>query len=128
MTKVAIPLFGSRVSPRFDCAPDILLATVEGDKVIAKEKLTPLRLSHPIQLINHLIQRGVKVVICGAVDCFSARLMAQRGVRVIPWVAGEAEEALRLFMQSKLEPGIIPHPKGRRKWRFNARWGPGRWF
>ena len=128
MTKVAIPLFGSRVSPRFDCAPDILMVTVEGDKVIAKEKLTPLRLSHPIQLINHLIQRGVQVVICGAVDCFSESLLAQRGVKVIPWIAGEAEEALMLFMQSKLEPGIILHSGGKKRWRFGGKRGRGRWF
>jgi len=124
--KVAIPLFGSRVSPRFDCAPDILLATVEGDKVIAREKFSAQKW-HPLQLINQLFQWGAQVVICGAIDGFSSRFLSQRGLRAIPWVTGEAEEALKLFMEGRLEPGIILHPGGRRKrWRFCGGRGP-RW-
>ncbi len=34
--KVAIPIFGPRVSPRFDCAPSLLLFTVEDGKVVER--------------------------------------------------------------------------------------------
>lgn len=128
MIKVAISLFGSRVSPRFDCAPDILIVTVEGGKVVDKNKFTPLRLAPPVQLINQLIQREVQVVICGAIDCFSSRFLTQRGVRVIPWVTGEADEALKLFIEGKLEPGIILSPGGRKRWRYWGARGPGQRF
>lgn len=126
--KVAIPLFGSRVSPRFDCAPDILFATVDGGKVASREKFSILRW-HPFQLINQLLQMGAEVVICGAIDAFAARFLAQRGLRVIPWVTGQAEEALKLFIEGRLEPGIILQPRGkRRRWRFDRGGVQGKFF
>ena len=35
--KVAIPMFNSRVSPRFDFAPKVLIAKVENGKVVDRE-------------------------------------------------------------------------------------------
>ena len=40
MGKIAVPLFDRRVSPRFDCAGDFLIAAVENGEIIKRRKLS----------------------------------------------------------------------------------------
>ena len=40
--KIAIPLFGARISPRFDYARGFLLGDVENELAVAKQRLDEL--------------------------------------------------------------------------------------
>ena len=119
--KVAIPLFGSRVSPRFDCAQRMLLVKIEDKEVVEKEEIWVARWN-PLQRITRLTELGIDTVICGGISNFSVRMLANNGIRVISWITGEAEEAIKLHLKGQLKPGVIMGPGGRRqRWRFLAR-------
>jgi len=121
--KIAIPLFGTRISPRFDHAPAAMLITADPDN---KESLDIHKISLQQDLsyldrINQLKASGVDVVICGGISNDMLELLKSRQIEVIPWVTGEAKQALRIFIQGKLIPGAILCPGRRmRQWGFCA--------
>jgi predicted Fe-Mo cluster-binding NifX family protein len=98
---IAIPLFGSRVSPRFGCEPEILIIDVEGRQEISRRTFSTIGLGIP-QQISLLSSLGVDTLICGGIDLFCRRLLSARGFQVIPGVIGEADEALNYFLSGKL--------------------------
>ena len=109
---VAVPLFSTRVSPRFDCAPAMLLATVEDGRIVARQTVQ-VQIPNPLARINWLCRQGVQTVICGGLSRFSMRMLMDRGVQVFPWVAGDAEEVLRLFLDNRLQASAMNGPGGR---------------
>jgi predicted Fe-Mo cluster-binding NifX family protein len=122
--KVAIPIFGPRVSPRFDYAPGLLLFNLEDGKLVGSEKFS-LQTWDRLQRLQKLKELGVQALICGGIDGNSAKILSDYGIRVIAWVAGEADEAMRCFLQGKLRPGVelCPRcPRGRRS-RQRFHWG-----
>jgi len=112
--KIAIPIFGPRVSPRFDCAPSFLLFTVENGEVIDHEELF-INALDPWQRLERLRELNIQALICGGIDGNSERILRSHQIRVIPWVAGEVEEALESFLKGKLEPGVALHLRCCRK-------------
>jgi predicted Fe-Mo cluster-binding NifX family protein len=96
--KIAIPLFGSVVSPRFDFAREMLVATCAGGKVVERETLT-LPCGRPLWTVALLRDLGVTIVICGGISAFSGRLLAGHGIEVIPLAAGPAEAILCDFLK-----------------------------
>ncbi len=112
--KVAIPMFGNRISPRFDFSPEIWLVELKNGEMINQEKLTTSNLNLP-QRLDQLVSVGVNRMICGGIDGFSIGQLGNRGIDVIHNVAGEAEEALNLFIRGLLQPGCYCERKrGRR--------------
>ena len=114
--KVAIPIFGGRVSPRFDFAPSLLLFTLENGKVVAREEVA-LVPWNPWQRVEKLKELDVNALICGGIDGYSSRLLAYNRIQVIGWVAGEAEEAMRCYLRGDLRPGAALRPVCRRRYR-----------
>jgi len=107
--RVAIPIFGARISPRFDFAPSLLLLTTEKGKVKAREEVS-LAPGDPRQRVEKLKEFEVETLICGGIDCHSRQMLEDNRVRVIPWVAGEVEEALQYFLNGNLRPGSTLWP------------------
>jgi predicted Fe-Mo cluster-binding NifX family protein len=117
--KIAIPLFQNRVSPRFEYAPTLLLASVENNKVVKEKEvsLTDYDLFRRCALIKEL---GVDTLICGGIDGFTIRLLDWRNVRVISPLSGDAEEVLKRFLQGTLGPPFTPFFPGRRHRRCQS--------
>jgi predicted Fe-Mo cluster-binding NifX family protein len=111
--KVAIPLFGSRVSPRFGCEPEILIVDVENHKEIKRRKLSTTGFGIP-QRISFLSSLSVDTLICGGIDVFCLRSLSAKGFRVISGVIGEADEVLEYFLSGKLKEGQCVRGRGRR--------------
>jgi predicted Fe-Mo cluster-binding NifX family protein len=122
--KVAIPIFGPRVSPRFDYAPGLLLFNLEDGKVVGSEKFS-LQAWDRLQRLQKLQEFGVKTLICGGIDGNSVQILSDYGIRVISWVVGEADEAMQFFLEGKLRPGVELCPRCRRRQRRERRfrWG-----
>mgnify|MGYP001770060137 CR=1 FL=1 len=99
--RLAIPLFGSRVSPRFDHAPRLLLLSVEGHRVVAREEIFLFHLT-PWQRIEKLRALGAQVVICGGIDQTCRHWLAASRIQVIPQVGGEAGQAVNDFLAGRL--------------------------
>jgi len=96
---VAIPIFGSEVSPRFDCAKEILLINVDEGKILDR-KVLEVQATNPLHRARILSGWKVQQVICGGIDDFSLRMLNGLGIRVSPWVSGNARQALERFLVS----------------------------
>jgi len=118
--KVAIPLFNNRVSPRFEFAPTLLLATVEDNKVLEKKEVN-LRNYDIFQRSALLKELGVDTLICGIIKAFITRLLNWRNIQVISSISGDAEEVLQRFLQGNLGPSCIPFSPGRGHHRCHGR-------
>ncbi|MBM4324116.1 MAG: hypothetical protein FJ115_11195 [Deltaproteobacteria bacterium] len=111
--KIAIPLFGTRISPRFDFSQEIRIITVEDGKVVRKENF-PVAHLNLSQRLDQLASNGVSKVICGGIDGFCLNQLGSKGIEVVHNVAGEAEIASDLFMRGRLRPGLCCEGRGRR--------------
>ena len=115
--KIAIPLFNERVSPRFEFASRLLLATVEGNRVVEQEELT-LKGYDLFQRSALLKELHVDTFICGGIQCFVAKDLTHSNVRVISAIVGDAKGALNKFLQGSLSPLVaqqFPNPDCRRR-------------
>jgi predicted Fe-Mo cluster-binding NifX family protein len=93
---------------------------LEDGKVVESEKFS-LQAWDRLQRLQKLHDLGVQTLICGGIDGHSARILSDSGIRVIAWVAGEAEEAMRCFLRGKLRPGVELCPRCRRGQRRGRR-------
>ena len=117
--KIAIPVFQTKISPRFDSTQDFILLQIEQRNVMKREKL-PTK-GWPLSAkINHLVDMGVDTLICGGIDLESMQQLNYNGIKVYSWITGEVEDAVTCFLNQGLESGIILGTHGRRKgrWRF----------
>ncbi len=102
--KIAIPLFGSRVSPRFGYEPEMLIVDIEERKEINRQTFSTTGLGIP-QRISLLSSLSVNTLICGGIDILCLRSLSGRGFQIIPGVIGEADEVLEYFLSGKLKEG-----------------------
>jgi predicted Fe-Mo cluster-binding NifX family protein len=121
--KIAIPLFGTRISPRFDFSPEIRIITVEDGKVVHQENFPVAHLNLP-QRLDQLASNGVNQVICGGIDGFCLNQLGNKGIHVLHNVVGKAEVAFNLFLKGRLRPGFCCERRGRRfcGWKNGPPW------
>jgi predicted Fe-Mo cluster-binding NifX family protein len=119
---IAIPLFQTRVAPRFDCARRFLLAEIVGNDNRRPRQVTidPASIQKRIQQLRDL---KVDMIICGGIDSETTALLHRSNLRLIAWVAGEAEDAVQCLLRGELESGTLVdrggHGNGR--WAFRKR-------
>lgn len=118
MERIAIPVSGTRVSPLFDMAARMLVADVEGGQSLSREEL-PLWNGFPAGQVQALRDARVGTLVCGGITRNMEMLVRSQGIRVMPWVAGEAEEVLAAFLQGGLTSRQFAMPGccGRRRRR-----------
>jgi len=121
--KIAIPLFDTRISPRFYYTKQFLLVTSENGAVIDRQQLPAEGLTSHTR-VKKLIEQGVDTLICDDIDRTSAQHLSSNGIRIYSRVTGEAEDALRCFIQGGLEL-LLPgdHIYVKRKTRFYTHHG-----
>lgn len=115
--KIAIPLFGTRISPYFDYARSALLVMAEGSRFIHSNEVL-LSDCDTIQRVLYFKNAGVTTIICGGVSEVAARMLNEHKITVIPWISGEAQDALKLFLKGRLTAGAILCPGRKKRWRF----------
>ena len=118
--KIAVATFGSRVSPRFDCAGAFYFGTVGSDGVTATGQLRTDGLS-PQDRIRLLVEQDVDALICGAIDEASAQQIGMRGITLYSWISGNVEDSLRSLQRGELEPGMMMGSGGRCRGRWRMR-------
>ena len=116
--KIAIPLFYNRVSPRFDFAPTLLVATIEKNQIVEKREI---RLKNYTFLQRSALLRdlGITTLICGGVQGFLTRSLGNQNVQVIAPVAGEVSEVLERFLEGTLCSSFKPCCAAKRCQRRN---------
>ena len=119
--KIAIPMFGHRVSPRFDSAPSVLLVGVDRGALLGR---TQQSLEGVIgwRRVALLTGQNVNVLLCGGIrrsDYFS---IVNAGIEVYPGLLGEADDVLDAFLRGDLSKngfcgGLIPVAPSRQRRR-----------
>ncbi|MBW1856198.1 MAG: hypothetical protein JRJ00_16265 [Deltaproteobacteria bacterium] len=102
--KIAIPLFGTRIAPRFDCTGKFLLVAAENGNIIARQELLTEGWTS-FTRTKKLKELDVDTLICNGIDCLSSRQLNFNGIRIYSSVTGEVEEALCCFLDGRLEAG-----------------------
>jgi predicted Fe-Mo cluster-binding NifX family protein len=115
--KIAITLFIDRISPRFDFAPTLGLFNIEGEKIVESKEVS-CEGWNDMERVSRLKELGVQTVICGGLPNHLLSLLNHNGIKVIPWIAGDANEALTLFLQGRLSSGMALCPGRGSRRRF----------
>ena len=110
--KIAIPTFGTRVSPRFDCAQEIAIVTVGEGRLSERLELAASDWP-PHERIHRLLELGVDTVICGGIDRWTTMALQSAGVTIYGWVAGEVGDALAALLKGDLDEEAAMQGGGR---------------
>lgn len=96
--KIAITVWGNRISPVFDSAQTLLVAEILRSEVINRqiELFQAGLFSRFIELLEEL---EVEVLICGALSDEPAAMLAASEIEVIPFITGDAEVVLSLYVK-----------------------------
>ncbi|MDX9787676.1 MAG: NifB/NifX family molybdenum-iron cluster-binding protein [Desulfobacterales bacterium] len=94
--KVALTVWGDRISPLFDAARELLIVEIQ-DAVVVSRRHEPIVLNGPLRLAERLAQQQIDVLICGAISELPARLIEAAGVKLVPFIAGAANDVLHSF-------------------------------
>jgi len=111
--KVAIMLYGTRVSPRFGYSQGVMVVEVSGHQELHRKTLETHDY-YPEQIPIVLGKEGVEVVISGGMNKHFQDLFRSQGIQVIWGIIGEANDALAAFRDGQLTPGMGCCPEGRR--------------
>ena len=111
--KIAVCSFRKRVCPRFDLTHEMLI--FEGEPA-HNEHIEEVDVSHfpPEKILNMLLEREVKVIICGGIQGRFQEMFRQNDIDVIWGVVGEVDDVMRAYAKGALHPGFGPlsMPKG----------------
>lgn len=91
--KIAMTVWGARISPVFDAARMLLIAEIENDGVVSR-RLEPFNPSAVSRLAQRLKELKVSTLICGAISRLPALVLETEGIELIPFLAGNVEQML----------------------------------
>ncbi|MBW7863521.1 MAG: dinitrogenase iron-molybdenum cofactor biosynthesis domain-containing protein [Candidatus Hydrogenedentes bacterium] len=107
--KVALTIWEGRISPLLDTAQTLLIAEItDGQAVSRREERFTRNSAHEKAARLHAL--GVEVLVCGAVSRPLAETYASGGIRLIPFVSGEAGEVLGAVAAGELSNPAFAMP------------------
>jgi predicted Fe-Mo cluster-binding NifX family protein len=98
---IAIPTFGSRISPRFDCAATLMIAEIL-ESSITDRREEPIGHMQCHDRIAFLKSRNIDVVLCGGIRRCDFYYLTDAGIDVCPGLFGEAEHILEAFSNGEI--------------------------
>jgi predicted Fe-Mo cluster-binding NifX family protein len=108
--KMALTVWKNRISPVFDAAQMLLVVEIENTKIINRH-YEPFYPELPARLAGRLAEMNVAVLICGAISEMPADILEANGIRLVPFITGDAGEVIDAyvkdvpFMSTFLMPG-----------------------
>lgn len=126
MMKLAISVWNERISPLFDSSRRIEMFELEGQRAIFLGAIE-ITAEEPLAKAARLTELRVNVLICGAVSRYLAGMIVARGIKLIPFVAGDTGKVLAAFLAGTLSDQRLTMPGcncGRMRFRGAVRgWG-----
>lgn len=96
--KVAMTVWGNRISPVFDSAQTILLADIEDGKIVDRRRQFLPRMVAP-GLARMVAEKGIDTLICGAISERPSQIIKQSGIKLLSFVGGNAENFLEAYAE-----------------------------
>lgn len=94
--KIAITVWGNRISPVFDAAQTLLVAEIRKAEIVSRN-IRRFQAGMYSRFIKLLVELEVEVLICGALWDEPATLLEASGVEVIPFITGDTEAVLSFW-------------------------------
>ncbi len=119
---IALAIWKDRISPVFDSSQVVLIVDIENGTEISRRNVT-LEAHTPLSRARELSDLGVQVLICGAISLTFANAIESMGINIIPFVAGDINPVIRLFLEGTVLNSDFLMPGCRRKSRRRFRGG-----
>lgn len=98
MMKVAITVWGKRISPVFDVARTLLIVEIPGRHQSHDGQLVRFPPDGTTEtVVRFLLNAGIDTVICGAISRQPAERLEAGGIRLIPFIAGRVDQIVMGF-------------------------------
>jgi predicted Fe-Mo cluster-binding NifX family protein len=94
--KIAVTVWNDRISPVFDASHRLLIADIENHRITDRSYLV-FDPTLPANLAKTLTTLDVPVLICGAVSKVPATIIADGGIQLVPFIAGEVDRVLDAY-------------------------------
>jgi predicted Fe-Mo cluster-binding NifX family protein len=105
--KLAIMLYGTRVSPRFGYSQRALIVDIDGRHgPEIHRRAMGVRSYHPEQIPEMLWREEVELVIAGGMNQYFQDLFRDRGIQVVWGIIGDVEDVLTAYRAERLSPGM----------------------
>ncbi len=120
--KIAITIWGNRISPVFDAAATLLVAHIE-NRAIIKKSYTSFDPGTPFDLIKLLKKMQVPILICGAISTKPADLIVNNDIKLISFVTGNALKLIETFARKQTieKSYMMPGCSKQYCWRQNSK-------
>jgi len=118
--RAAFSVWNERIAPVFDVSQKLLVLEIEEGGKIARN--TELFLDDdPVRKVAKLADLRIQTLVCGAISRPLAEMAYSSGIDIIPFVAGNIEEVIKIYLEDGLpNPDMaMPGYCGRRE-RFRG--------
>lgn len=95
--KIAISSWNGRVSPVFDVSRQVAVMEAKDGKIINRQE-HDLESGEFYAKVIRLTELGIDTLICGAVSRPLADMIIARGIRLVPFVAGETDQVAKAYL------------------------------
>jgi len=99
--KIAIPIWGDKVSPVFDTALRLLVVEVKDRKEISRF-VYYIGDEDLMRRCQHIRTLNVDILICGAVSYTFLQMLQSLGLEVIQQISGQVEEVLKAYLKGNI--------------------------
>lgn len=123
--RIAVTVWGERISPLLDVAQRALLLTIREGRTIERIEFTLPGGGGETKLAA-IRDLRVDTLLCGAVSRGLAQHAAALGLRLVPFLAGEVAEVVAAYLGGQLprEELTMPGWPAKRRRGSGGRWGP----
>jgi predicted Fe-Mo cluster-binding NifX family protein len=114
---IAISVYGNRVMPRFGFTREIMVVTVEGDKIVSRKRLTMTQEMFP-SLPAMLTSERISVMICGGIHPRFQQAIQEQNIQLVWGVVGEWQDVLQAYLKGTLQSNptfCLRHGRGHRR-------------
>lgn len=120
--KIAVTIWGNRISPVFDAAATLLVAHIE-NRMIIKKSYVSFDPQTPFDLIKQLKKMQIPVLMCGAISTKPADLIVNNDIKLISFVTGNALKLIENFaLKQTIEKAyMMPGCSRQYCWRQKAK-------
>jgi predicted Fe-Mo cluster-binding NifX family protein len=123
--RVALPIWNDRIAPVFDVCQRLLLMDLDVEDFVKRDEVM-LSCRPEADAGAGLGELGIDVLVCGAISrCLEVHIR-NRGIRVIPFVAGAADTVFAAWREGRLRTDryAMPGCGGRRRHCHGCRQSP----
>lgn len=91
--RIAVLLFGERVSPRFGGSSRVLVIETDGSRIL-REEIRDMGKKRPMELARSLVKMGMDKVICGGINRYHKDWLERNGISVLDNRMGSARNII----------------------------------